>query len=157
MQAFFETGDVLLDDGKRHEKKPPKPDEPQAMQCPACFGVHDAAPVCPACGHEYPKRKSTVTHVPGSLKELVATRDRRVMTAGLWPQIVGLAHERGKAAGWALAQFRSITGSWPIGDFEDTLPAPVSAEVRGKVKSLQIAYVRSNQRQSSQEGQSWTS
>lgn len=141
-QEFFATGEVVLDDGKKKPKAPSKPKEPRAVKCPSCYHVHDAAPACPACGHEYPKRKATVQHVPGSLKELVATGSRHTITAALWPQIVGLAHERDKSEKWALAQYHSIVGTWPTTKFFDTRPMPATAEVRNKVKSLQIAYAR---------------
>lgn len=140
MQDFFETGEVVLDDGKRQEKKPPKPDESKAMKCPACHYVHDAAPVCPACGHEYPRKKSTVTHRPGTLKELIASGNHHAMTRDLWPQVCGAAAARGKPKNWALAKYKAMTGGWPQQRFEDTMPVPPSADVIGRIKYLDIRY-----------------
>lgn len=142
MQDFFETGAVELDDGTRKPKAAQEPKVKKAVKCPSCHCVHDAAPNCPACGHEYPRRASNVQHVKGTLKELVAAGDRAATTAGLWPQIVGLTHELGKDRRWALAQFKNITGTWPTWDFDRTKPEQPTLAVRNKVKSLHIAWIK---------------
>ncbi len=142
MQDFFENGITELDDGDRRENEPTASKEKKAIKCSQCFCVHAAAPRCPACGFEYPAKSSNITHVPGALKELIACGDRAAITRDVWPQIVGLAHERGKTYKWALAQYRSLTGGWPVADFESTKPVIPSAFVRGKVLSLQIAWAK---------------
>jgi superfamily II DNA or RNA helicase len=142
MQEFFETGRVELNDGTRPEKKPAAPKEKKSAKCPSCHCVHDAAPSCPACGFEYPRRASQIQHVAGTLKELLAGSDRAATTRALWPQIVGLTHELGKDRRWALAQYRNMTGAWPIWSFESTRPEPPTTAVRNKVKSLHIAWAK---------------
>jgi superfamily II DNA or RNA helicase len=142
MQDFFEHGAVELDDGKRKEKKPAPPKDKQAVKCSQCACVHDGAASCPSCGFEYPRKASSIVHKPGTLKELIAGGDRAAITRDVWPQIVGLAHERGKTDKWALAQYKSMTGSWPAVDFDSTAPVPPSLAVRGKIQQLQIAWAR---------------
>jgi superfamily II DNA or RNA helicase len=146
MQDFFASGTVELDDGTRQEKKPAKPKEKKSAKCPKCHCVHDASPSCPECGHAYPPKPSQVRHVPGTLKELIATGDRAAITRNLWPQIVGLTHELGKDRKWALAQYMNITGAWPVWDFERTRPEPPSPAVRNKVKALRIAWAKGREK-----------
>lgn len=141
MQDFFEHGAIELDDGTRKEKKPAAPKEKQAVKCSQCSCVHKAAPCCPSCGFEYPRKASSVVHKPGTLKELIAGGNR-VATKNIWPQIVWLAHERGKTDKWAFAQYRSMTGEWPAADFDSTAPVEASQAVRNKIQQLQIVWAR---------------
>lgn len=144
---FFEFGANELDDGtkKKPEKKKPR-EEAQMIKCPECGHLHIFRPHCPSCGYEYPKKKS-VEHAPGSLKELVGTGDRKRISAALWPQIVTYARDkRGDAGrGMALALYKQITGTWPVGDFESTKGADVTPEVAKKIRALNIAYVKGKQ------------
>lgn len=150
MQDFFENGIDELDDGKPKNKADAKPKERQAIKCPDCKHVHDASPSCPCCGHEYPRKKSNILHAPGSLKELIATGSRTALSASIWPQIVGLAHENGirsewdedRRRKWALAQFKQLTGSFPTQDFSATDPVSPSTDVRNKIKSQYIRWQR---------------
>lgn len=143
-REFFAGGIDSLDMGEAKPKPKKDEKEPDMMKCPACSHLHMPRPFCPACGHEYPK-KQAVQHAPGSLREIVACGDRKVQSAALWPQIVYYARaKRGEdlVAGrkLALALYKQITGQWPIGHYEDTAPKPMSAEVIGKIRSLNIAY-----------------
>lgn len=147
MQTFFEEGAVGLNDGRK--KDAPKPqDKPEAelVKCPHCRHMHRAKPFCPNCGHEYP-RKRAVEHVPGTLKELLASGNRSALSDTLWPQVCGYA--RGKRSdagrGMALALYRQMTGQWPRGSFEDTEPRTPTREVLNKIRSLNIAYARRRQ------------
>ena len=114
--------------------------------CPSCAHVHMALPHCPACGHEYPIR-NTVQHVAGTLTELIASHNRVAQTAELWPQICGYAAskraESSAARKMALALFKQMTGQWPTKDYFDTEAKPVTKEVMGKIKSMNIAYSHS--------------
>lgn len=141
MHDFFEHGIAELDDGARKKKEPAPPKEKTAVKCSQCHCVHDAAPFCPACGFEYPPKLSNITHVQGTLKELVASGDRATLTRDVWPQIVALAHEKGKLGNWAFGLYCKIAGGRPDRylDFERTQPVTPSREVRNKVTSLLIA------------------
>lgn len=139
---FFETGAVELDDGKKKEKPKQKPAEAKQIKCPRCACLHKASPACPACGFEYPRQ--AVKHEDGVLSELFAS-SRREQTAELWPQICH--HARTKkpfdddgARKMALACYKSMTGHWPLAEFQKTRPAPVSTAVAGKLKSMEIAW-----------------
>jgi len=138
MHDFFETGIQRLDDGRKKpkEKRKGKQAQDRVTKCPSCKLLHRPMPYCPHCGHEYPKR-ATVTHVTGTLKELIAGGDRKVLSAALWPQIVHWAigkhgvNETGRKR--ALAVYRNMTGQWPVGDFYHTEPIPASAELKKKI------------------------
>lgn len=147
MQEFFEHGISELDDGTRKKKAPAKPKEKAAVKCPKCFCVHEAAPCCPACGFEYPRKASNIQHVQGTLKELIASGNRAALTRDVWPQIVGLANQWGKSRSWALAQYMKMAGSWPAQDFDRTPPMPPSKEVVGKIKSFAVAWHKGRNKQ----------
>lgn len=154
---FFETGALELDDGKKKPpaKKKPKDEADAMVKCSNCKHLHKPMPFCPACGHEYPKRES-VKHVAGTLSELVASGDRKAMSAQLWPQIVGYARERreGEAARkLALALFKKMTDQWPTGEFESTQAAPLTREVANKIRSLNIAFAKGRQKASANQSQ----
>jgi superfamily II DNA/RNA helicase len=155
LNEFFEVGCEGLDDGKKKEKPKPKPkDETEMAKCPACGHLHKGAPFCPSCGHEYPK-KQAVEHVPGSLKELVATGDPTLMRRLLWPQIVSHVLERDsedleRAQRRAQAIFRELTGDFARARVETTTPVPCSLEVRNKIKANQIRYAKRRQADRSQ-------
>jgi len=145
---FFETGAVELDDGKVKDKKKKKPVEKEREMavCPSCAHVHMALPHCPACGHEYPIR-NTVQHVAGTLTELIASHNRVAQTTEIWTQLCGYAAskraESSAARKMALALFKQMTGQWPTKDYFDTEAKPVTKEVMGKIKSMNIAYSHS--------------
>lgn len=142
---FFETGCLELDDGKPKPKPKKKDDEaPQFVKCAQCKHLHKPAPRCPVCGHEHP-RKQTVQHVEGTLKELIASGDRKKLTAEVWPQVCAYAREHREgdtARKMALALYKQMTGGWPKGEFEDTPSAPITPAVAGKIRSLNIAYAK---------------
>jgi superfamily II DNA or RNA helicase len=144
--AFFETGALELDDGRKAKPKKKASDiEDRMRKCPHCKHLHMPMPFCPACGHEYPKREA-VKHVAGTLAELVASGDRRALTAELWPQVVGYARAKRTGDGarkLALALYRKMTGQWPGAEFESTQDAPLSREVANRIRSLNIAYAKS--------------
>ncbi len=146
-ESFFDFGADELDDGKKREKpKPKEKKELEPLKCPSCNALHKPMPMCPCCGHEYP-RKQTVAHVPGTLKELIAGGYRKELTNRIWPEVCGYAHtckptEPEAARKMALAVFRDITGNWPTSSFEATQPCPPSQEVMNRIKAARIRYIR---------------
>ncbi len=148
--AFFETGCLELDDGKK-KPKPKKKDEnaeDRFIKCQQCKHVHRPLPKCPVCGHEHP-RKRAVAHVDGSLKELIAGGNRRKLNAEIWPQFCGEARARKadpvQQRKWALAKYRDTTGGWPTTPFEATPSAPLTREVANLIRSSDIRYAKSRQ------------
>lgn len=144
-EDFFDNGIDGLDDGKPKDKKKAAKAEVEPVKCPSCRAIHRPAPFCPVCGHEYPKR-SSVQHVPGTLKELIAGGHHRELTRNLWPQVMAYCLERrdGDAARrQALAIYRDMTGDWPHAKWENTSPAKdISAEVRNRIRAQQIRFAK---------------
>lgn len=62
-------------DGRKKKKKKAK-DEPEDLdvvdikQCPECYTTHEAAPVCPSCGFEYPAATRSIKQVEGELQKI---------------------------------------------------------------------------------------
>lgn len=142
-ESFFDNGADELCDGKPKPKpKKAEKSEKDPMKCPSCRALHQPMPVCPNCGHQYP-RKEAVKHVPGTLKELIAGGHRRELSASVWPMVCGYARQKKQgesAKKMALAIFKGMTGSWPDTDFATTKSANPSAEVMGKIRSEQIKF-----------------
>jgi DNA repair protein RadD len=146
---FFELGCDELDDGKKRDKPKPKPkEEAELMKCPTCRRMHKVAPFCPACGHEYPKRL-TIEHVPGTLKELVATGNSDMMRKHLWPQVVAYVQDVYEARGYEAAQkkaqaiYKELTGGFALGRVDNTKPVAPTRELVNKIKSNTIRWARS--------------
>ncbi|MBK7024524.1 MAG: DEAD/DEAH box helicase [Sulfuritalea sp.] len=141
MNEFFEVGVTQLDDGKKKDKpKPKEKAEAEPVKCPSCRALHKPMPFCPACGHEYPKKRA-IEHVPGTLKELIATGNQHMLRARLWPQIVGYVLERregDQAQRMAQAIYKNMTGEFARARVDTTTPAPCSYEVRQKIRAGQI-------------------
>jgi DNA repair protein RadD len=82
--------------------------------------------------------------VPGTLKELVATGNRRLMTQELWPQVCAYARDRtpdpDRARRKALAIYKDMTGTWPTREFDRTPGVADSRPVLNKIKALNIAF-----------------
>lgn len=146
---FFENGITMLDDGKKKEKpKLEELPEKELVRCPQCSVMHMPRPACPNCGHEYPK-KAAVEHVPGTLKELVATGNAGMMKRLLWPQVVGYVLESTQdmehAQRRAQAIYFELTGGFAKARVETTEPARPSSEVRNRIKSNQIRFAKRRQ------------
>ena len=144
-EGFFDFGIDELDDGTPKKKKTeqPKP-EREPVKCPQCSALHKPMPFCPACGHQYPK-KDAVQHVPGTLKELVATGDASLLRRELWPQIAFHAVEScngdmERAQRKAQAIYHDITGEFCRARVENTDRIPPSREVAGKIRSTFIRW-----------------
>ena len=146
MQEFFENGVAELDDGKKKEKpKTKEKAEAEPVKCPQCRHVHKPMPFCPSCGHEYPKR-AAIEHVPGSLKELVATGDGNLMRKMLWPMVVDYVlqstQDMDRAQRKAQAIYHELTGTFAKARVESTTPVACSSEVRNKIRSNQIRWAK---------------
>jgi superfamily II DNA or RNA helicase len=147
-RRLFEHGVTELDDGKKKEKgDAPEKEEPDPMKCPSCGHVHAPRPSCSKCGFEYPK-KATVAHVPGTLKEIIATGDKQLMRKKLWPQVCWIVANQRKPTDAAHAQrmaqaiYAELTGAPAMARFESTTPETPTPDVAGKVKANQIKFAR---------------
>jgi DNA repair protein RadD len=147
---FFETGAVELDDGKKKAKPKKAADAADGMKkCPSCRALHKPMPFCPACGHQYPA-KAGVQHVPGSLKELVATGDANLLRRELWPQVCAYVlptcgDDIERAQRKAQAIYHEITGEFAKARVENTTPVPCSREVANKIRANQIRWAKGRQ------------
>lgn len=144
MNDFFENGASELDDGRPKEKKKAKEAEKKPVKCPKCFRVHDPRPMCPHCGHVYPKR-SGVSHVAGELRELAggssATPDQR---QDIYSQLLYVQRDRGYKPGYAAAKFKTRFGTFP-NHLREIEKVPSPALLRW-IRSEAIAYARSKKR-----------
>jgi superfamily II DNA or RNA helicase len=154
---LFENGVRELDDGKRKKKKEAS-DKPAAepMRCPSCSALHKPMPFCPSCGHEYPKRAAAVAHVPGTLKEIVATGDQSLMRKKLWPQVCWVVmHDRRPkdaehAQRMAQAIYAGLTGKTAQARVETTTLEVPTTELRNKLKADHIRWVRGQMQRNAQ-------
>lgn len=96
--------------------------EPKAMQCSACYAVHEPFRICPTCGAVVEiegGRKREIEHVGGELQEVTAERQkaRRAMIAALsYEEAAGMAQSleemkeigeaRGYKTSWAAKEWR---------------------------------------------------
>lgn len=141
MQDFFANGASELDDGTRRETKVKPKDAPEPRKCPTCAHIHRPAPFCPSCGFEYPRRKSEVEHLAGTLTEVggaVAKEEERV---DLYAQLLWIARERGYKLGWAAHKYKERVGRFPPRNFVPD-PKPASPALKRWVRSRMIAYAK---------------
>jgi superfamily II DNA or RNA helicase len=93
------------------KKRGKKSDEPKTLvkQCPSCYAIHEPAPVCPVCKHEYVSEGREVDQVDGELREITeadkerirADRFREQRAAQSLEDLKELARRRGYKPGWA--------------------------------------------------------
>lgn len=145
---FFELGALSLAGGEKKEKEAKKPDdqvEKEPVKCPACGSLHAPMPHCPSCGHEYPK-KAAIQHVPGTLKELVACGDKKLLRDKIWPQVCGYVLKN--TPDIALAQrkaqgiFKELTGDFAPAKIEFTTPIEPSPEIYNKILGNSIRWAK---------------
>lgn len=144
-EAFFDDGADALDEGAQHvRKKPDAKKSREPVKCPVCRCVHQAAPSCPNCGHEYPRR-STIEHVAGEMFELVGGTKHN---HDEWPEkirwarsLAGYAQAHGYQPGWAAHKYRERFGVWPNDPrVHNAQPLEPEADVRSWIRSRFIAY-----------------
>ena len=147
---LFENGVTELDDGKKKEKPKAKDkdEEKEMVKCPQCRAMHMPRPSCPSCGHLYPARKA-IEHVPGNLKELVATGNPALMRKMLWPQVCSIVLEAtpdmDKAQRRAQAIYHELTGTFAQARIESTTCEAPTPELRSRIKANQIKFIKGAQ------------
>lgn len=147
---FFENGVTELDDGTKKEKPKAKEEdkEKEMVKCPHCRVMHMPRPSCPSCGHLYPAKKA-IEHVPGSLKELVATGNPTLMRRMLWPQICSIVLETSpdmdRAQRRAQAIYHELTGTFAQARIENTTCETPTPELRSKIRANRIRFVKGKQ------------
>lgn len=145
-ETFFDQGQSELDDGKKRERKQVTKKEREPVKCPQCRALHNPSPVCPCCGHQYP-RKQAIQHVGGELFELDGNKRNH---ADAWPEkvrwmrsLTGYANERGYAQGWAAHKYRERYGVWPNDPrVHGVEPKQPDGDVLRWIRSRMIAYAK---------------
>jgi hypothetical protein len=98
-------GDPRKGKGKKKDQPPPV----QVRQCPACYSVHEPAPACPSCGHEYKVDPNKLKQEEGELQEITPEqairikreKAREVATARSLEELEAIGRKRGYKHGWA--------------------------------------------------------
>jgi superfamily II DNA or RNA helicase len=135
-----------LDDGKPREAKGAAQEKEKSLPkaCPSCAyvkpaGVHK----CPVCSFA-PERRADVTVRAGNLVPLKKTRKAtQEDKQAFYSQLLTVAHDEGYKPGWVAHKYRERFECWPRGMQE--VPAPVSKEVAGWLKHLQIRAAKSKE------------
>lgn len=140
MYEFFAEGASTLDDGKTKERKAKEKPEVEPQKCPRCTAVHKPAPMCPACGHEYPKRQA-VHHRAGELREMGAPERGGDGRQAFYSELLGICHQRGYKPGWAFHKFEEKFGAPPRGLKE--IPCSPTPATQRWVRSRMIAWAKS--------------
>lgn len=142
MYEFFADGCGELDDGKVREKaKPKEKPELEPYKCPRCTAVHRPSPMCPGCGHEYPK-KQAVRHLAGELRELGAPTRHGDARQQFYSELLGYAAMKGYKPGWAYHKYEEKFGAPPPRTLSQAPTPPSSATLRW-VRSRMIAWAKS--------------
>ena len=105
--------------------------------------------VCPYCGAERPRRRSTVEHLPGRMEEVTrpGSREWQENKRWVWQQLSTLALERKggdevSAKRFALAQYKSLYDEWPSWDGLMPTGNPVDDRVARKVRQQLTIYYK---------------
>jgi superfamily II DNA or RNA helicase len=104
--------------------------EPMPWNCPQCFTVVEHGRNCPSCGY-IAKSKSEVDVLPGALKKLDPTQNRK---QDVFSMLLGHAELNGFKKGWAAHKFEKIFKVGPDGlSWQPKEPAPALKEwIRGQ-------------------------
>lgn len=130
---------------KPHATKQDK-GEATPKACPSC-GTLKKGGVCPSCGFK-PERQSEIEVEAGELVEFKPKppKHNRDEKQRFYSQLLTVAQQRRRSSGWVANAFREKMGVWPRGLSES--PLPVSQEVAGWVRSKDIRWAKSKQRNS---------
>ena len=132
--------------GKLKDVRPRVEKEKLPKVCPSCSflkpaGVHK----CPSCGFA-PVIQSQVRAEEGELVEMTVRPSRnnpllRLDRKAVYGGLMHIADQRGYQSGWVAHKYREIYGVWPRG-LGYTLPCEPPMELRGWLKSRQIAHAK---------------
>jgi len=96
-------------DARKGKKKGDAPPPVRVRQCPACYSVHEPAPACPSCGHQYAPEPNKLNQEAGELQEITPEqairikreKAREVATARTLEELEAIGRKRGYKHGWA--------------------------------------------------------
>lgn len=161
--ALYFDGLAELDAGEKLDKEVRKDEERPPKKCPSC-GFTPCGKRCVRCGFES-KTVSLVEHEEGRASELdILGHGKKALAAtesALYAMIATHERERserkvesgrppGNPKGAAAHRFKELTGKWPPRSFvyEATPATEPSNALRGKLRSLEIAFAKSKRRAS---------
>ena len=146
--SIFYDGLDALDMGEKLDKKIRRDDEDKdAKGCPSC-GYKPFAKRCMSCGFE--KQEPALQEAAAGVMEEVVMLGKKKLADDhrhLWEQLCAYARghsspDRQRGRAWHL--YQKITGKVPPAEFDfySTPNAEITANVRNKIKSLDLAYVK---------------
>lgn len=146
--SIFYDGLDALDMGEKLDKKIRRDDEEKdAKGCPSC-GYKPFYKRCMSCGFE--KQEPALQEAAAGVMEEVVMLGKKKLADDhrhLWEQLCTYARghsspERQRGRAWHL--YQKITGKVPPAEFDfySTPNAEITANVRNKIKSLNLAYVK---------------
>ncbi len=146
--SIFYDGLEALDMGEKLDKKIRRDDEEKDTKgCPSC-GYKPFAKRCMSCGFE--KQEPALQEAAAGVMEEVVMLGKKKLADDhrhLWEQLCTYARghsspDRQRGRAWHL--YQKITGKVPPAEFDfySTPNAEITANVRNKIKSLDLAYVK---------------
>jgi DNA repair protein RadD len=146
--SIFYDGLDALDMGEKLDKKIRRDDEEKDTKgCPSC-GYKPFHKRCMSCGFE--KQEPALQEAAAGVMEEVVMLGKKKLADDhrhLWEQLCAYARghstpERQRGRAWHL--YQKITGKVPPAEFDfySTPNAEITANVRNKIKSLDLAYVK---------------
>ena len=146
--SIFYDGLEALDMGEKLDKKIRRDDEDKESKgCPSC-GYKPFAKRCMSCGFE--KQEPALQEAAAGVMEEVVMLGKKKLADDhrhLWEQLCSYARghstpDRQRGRAWHL--YQKITGKVPPAEFDfySTPNAEITANVRNKIKSLDLAYVK---------------
>lgn len=146
--SIFYDGLDALDMGEKLDKKIRRDDEEKDTKgCPSC-GYKPFHKRCMSCGFE--KQEPALQEAAAGVMEEVVMLGKKKLADDhrhLWEQLCSYARghstpERQRGRAWHL--YQKITGKVPPAEFDfySTPNAEITANVRNKIKSLDLAYVK---------------
>lgn len=146
--SIFYDGLEALDMGEKLDKKIRRDDEEKDIKgCPSC-GYKPFAKRCMSCGFE--KQDPALQEAAAGVMEEVVMLGKKKLADDhrhLWEQLCTYARghsspDRQRGRAWHL--YQKITGKVPPAEFDfySTPNAEITANVRNKIKSLDLAYVK---------------
>lgn len=110
-----EERDWTLDGEEQKSSKKDEETKVRVKQCESCFGVHNPAPVCPYCGHEYKRETRKPEQVDGKLEEITEEQKKNLRRKRMAEQakaesledLKRIAKQRGYRPGWAKHVWRA--------------------------------------------------
>lgn len=129
------------------DQSPRESRETKQLTCPECQCAFSGARLCPECGYFFAPKGKEVATLDGQLIEIGETLDRESQDRlAFFAELRAIAHEKNWKDGWAAHKFREKFGNWPPRHFNNAPIVQPSMETRRWVKSQQIAWAKSQDR-----------